>query len=43
LWSITDSRSGTLLECDYKKVWSKKILSISDEVFIFLCLVNYGK
>jgi hypothetical protein len=26
-----------------RKVWSKKILSISDEVFILLCLINYGK
>ena len=26
-----------------RKVWSKKILSISDEAFILLCLINYGK
>jgi hypothetical protein len=25
------------------KVWSKKILSISDEAFILMCLINYGK
>jgi hypothetical protein len=25
------------------KVWSKKIMSISDEAFILLCLINYGK
>ncbi len=25
------------------KVWSKKILSISDEAFILLCLINNGK
>jgi hypothetical protein len=24
------------------KVWNKKILSISDEAFILLCLINYG-
>jgi hypothetical protein len=26
-----------------RKVWSKKVLSISDEAFILLCLLNYGK
>jgi hypothetical protein len=26
-----------------RKVWSKKILSISDEAFILLFLINYGK
>ena len=26
-----------------RKVWSKKILSISDEAFILLCLINYRK
>ena len=26
-----------------RKVWSTKILSISDEAFILLCLINYGK
>ncbi|KAI2508980.1 hypothetical protein MHU86_5475 [Fragilaria crotonensis] len=26
-----------------RKVWSKKILSISNEAFILLCLINYGK
>ena len=26
-----------------RKVWSKNILSISDEAFILLCLINYGK
>ncbi len=26
-----------------RKIWSKKILSISDEAFILLCLINYGK
>ena len=26
-----------------RKVWSKKILSISDEAFILLSLINYGK
>jgi hypothetical protein len=27
-----------------RKVWSKKVLSISDEAaFILLCLINYGK
>jgi hypothetical protein len=26
-----------------RKVWNKKILSISDEAFILLCLINYGK
>jgi hypothetical protein len=26
-----------------RKVWSKKALSISDEAFILLCLINYGK
>jgi hypothetical protein len=26
-----------------RKVWSKKTLSISDEAFILLCLINYGK
>ena len=26
-----------------KKVWNRKILSISDETFILLCLINYGK
>jgi hypothetical protein len=26
-----------------RKVWSKKIFSISDEAFILLCLINYGK
>jgi hypothetical protein len=26
-----------------RKVWSKKILSISDDAFILLCLINYGK
>jgi hypothetical protein len=26
-----------------RKVWSKKILSISDEAFILLCLINYGR
>jgi hypothetical protein len=31
-WTTTD-----------RKVWSKKILSISDEAFILLCLINYGK
>ncbi len=25
------------------RVWNKKILSISDEAFILLCLINYGK
>ena len=26
-----------------RRVWNKKILSISDEAFILLCLINYGK
>jgi hypothetical protein len=26
-----------------RKVWSKKILSISEEAFILLYLINYGK
>jgi hypothetical protein len=26
-----------------RKVWNKKILSISDEGFILLCLINCGK
>jgi hypothetical protein len=26
-----------------RKVWIKKILSISDEAFILVCLINYGK
>jgi hypothetical protein len=26
-----------------RKIWNKKILSISDEAFILLCLINYGK
>ena len=26
-----------------KKVWNRKILSISDETFILLCLISYGK
>jgi hypothetical protein len=26
-----------------RNVWCKKILSISDEAFILLCLINYGK
>ncbi len=26
-----------------RRVWNKKILPISDEAFILLCLINYGK
>ena len=26
-----------------RKVWSKKVLLISDKAFILLCLLNYGK
>jgi hypothetical protein len=26
-----------------RKLWNKKILTISDEAFILLCLINYGK
>jgi hypothetical protein len=26
-----------------RRVWKKKILSISDEAFILLCLINYEK
>jgi hypothetical protein len=26
-----------------RKVWNQKILSISDEAFLLLCLLNYGK
>ncbi|KAI2502759.1 hypothetical protein MHU86_11663 [Fragilaria crotonensis] len=41
-WNNTINMENHCATTD-RKVWSKKILSISDEAFILLCLINYGK